>query len=109
MALKGKLCWRLKEERGSLWYRVSSAIFREEDHILRLEGGKGSVWWNNLINIHRGVGASVERWINDNFVLRQVTSFDFILVGSLVGGRGYEMKHLYLGKGGEAWKRHRRL
>jgi hypothetical protein len=33
-----------------------------------------------------------------------VTNFDFILVGSLVGGRGYEMKHLDLGESGEAWK-----
>lgn len=36
-------------------------------------------------------------------------AFDFILVGPLVGGRGYEMKHLGLGGGGEAWKWHRRL
>jgi len=30
LALLSKWCWRLKEERGSLWYRVLAARYGEE-------------------------------------------------------------------------------
>jgi hypothetical protein len=68
MALIGKRRWRLMEEHESLWYKVLVARFGEEGRILRVDGEGGTMWWNNLININQGVGASVGRWIYIDYV-----------------------------------------
>jgi len=41
MALSGKWKGRLKEERGSLWFRVLATKLGDECHFLHAEGERG--------------------------------------------------------------------
>jgi len=54
----------LKEERGCLWYRILAVTYGEVGGVLAMVGG--SIWWNNLISTHEGVGVVVEMWFDDN-------------------------------------------
>jgi hypothetical protein len=55
LALIGKWCWRVLDERESFWYQVLSARYGEEQGRLCFVGGRGSVWWQQLNGVVEGV------------------------------------------------------
>jgi len=69
LSLIGKWCWRLREEKGFLWYRVLVARYGEEGGTIGDEGRLDLVWWNNLSSIRKGDGKWVESWFNNHLRL----------------------------------------
>jgi len=59
-ALLGKWCWRLLTNRDSLWYRVLSARYREEEGRVCDGGCAASAWWQ-VISTMRS-----EEWFRGN-------------------------------------------
>ena len=54
LALLGKWCWRLLEERGCFWYRVLVARYGEEAGRLEVGGRSCSSWWREIARIRDG-------------------------------------------------------
>ena len=73
LALLGKWCWRLLEDRGCFWYRVLVARYGEEAGRLAVGGWSGSSWWREIVKIRDGevgdeggwFGARVSRVLGD--------------------------------------------
>jgi len=66
LSVLGKRCWRLKEVRESLWFRVLSAKHGEEGGTISDGGRFASSWWKNLLSIGSGVGVGFGNWFDDN-------------------------------------------
>ena len=60
VALLGKWCWRLLEERDSLWFRVLSARYGTDEGRLRGGGREASEWWCVVHSLSR------ENWFGDH-------------------------------------------
>jgi len=58
----------LKEERGSLWFRVLLSRFGEGSLFFRADDGRDSVWGLNLVSNGCGVVTVIGNWIDDNCV-----------------------------------------
>lgn len=54
------------EEMDSLWYKVLSTIYGEEEGRICTSRDSGLVWWQNIIGIREGVGVGVGNWLTDN-------------------------------------------
>jgi len=123
VALLGKWCWRLLEDRDSLWFRVLSARYGIEEGRLRGGGCGASEWWRVVHSL------SKERWFTEH-VSRGVGNGRMTLFWSDVwcgrvsfrvrfsrlfelsvykGVSVLEMSQLGWGEGGEAWRWRRRL
>lgn len=37
--------------------------YEEEGGSISEDGGRGSVWWNNITSVSHGVGVGVEKWL----------------------------------------------
>jgi len=59
-ALLGKWCWRLLEDRDSLWFRVLSARYGVVEGRLRGGGREASEWWRVVHSLSR------EDWFSDH-------------------------------------------
>ena len=70
LSLLGKWRWRLKEEKGCLWYRVLYARYGEKRCTISEGGRVALVWWKNLINIRSGEGEGVRSWFAYNLQRR---------------------------------------
>lgn len=64
LALLGKWCWRLREERERLWYIVLMTRYREVGGRIGDGGRLASVWWRNLVSISEGVELGVGNWFD---------------------------------------------
>jgi len=53
VALLGKWCWRLLEDRDSLWFRVLSGRYGTEEGRLRGGGREASEWWRVVHRLSR--------------------------------------------------------
>jgi len=62
LALLGKWCWRLLEDRGCFWYRVLVARYGEEAGRLEDGGRRGSSWWREIVKIRDGDGGDEGGW-----------------------------------------------
>ncbi|AES72012.1 transmembrane protein, putative [Medicago truncatula] len=60
IALLGKWGWRCLVDRDSLWYRVLSARYGEEDGRLCQGGRDGSLWWRDIYQLCE------EGWFNSH-------------------------------------------
>lgn len=58
-------CWR---KGGILWHRVLCARYGEDGGRLQLGGGGGSVWWQQLNKVVKGVGLVDGWWLVSNIV-----------------------------------------
>ncbi|MCI32032.1 receptor-like kinase, partial [Trifolium medium] len=56
LALLGKWCWRMLEDREGLWFRVLAARYGVERGRLRAGGARGSSWWREIVRIRDGGG-----------------------------------------------------
>ena len=127
LSLIGKWCWRLKEERGSLWVRVylqtmerrATILVKGEDllHLggriyLAFEVGVGVGNWFDE-NLCREVGDGIntlfwsDHWL-DGGVLKDIFSRLFTLADNKMAIVA-DMSSWGWGEGGEAWKWQRRL
>jgi len=118
VALLGKWCWRLLEERDSLWFRVLSARYDTDEGRLRGGGREASEWWRVVHSLSR------ENWFGDH-VSRRVGNgrttlfwsdvwcgrvsfrvrFNRLFELSVFKGESVlAMSQLGWGEGGEAWR-----
>ena len=65
LALLGKWCWRLLEDRGCFWYRVLVARYGEEAERLEVGGRSGSSWWREIAKIRNGLGGVGGGWFQE--------------------------------------------
>jgi len=129
LALLGKWCWRLLEDRGSFWYRVLVARYGEEAGRLEVGGRSGSSWWREIAKIRDGevgdeggwFGARVSRvlgdgkntffwfdnWIGDVPLRRRFGRLFDLATNKLISVA--DMFDLGWEEGGEAWRWRRRL
>lgn len=65
MALLGKWCWRLREERDMSLYRILAARYGKVGVWICVGGRLYSVWWKNPHAISEGVclGQGIGSWI----------------------------------------------
>jgi len=123
VALLGKWCWRLLEDRDSLWFRVLSARYGTNEGRLRGGGRVASEWWRVVHSLSR------ESWFSDHVSCwvgnRRTTlfwsdvwcgrvsfrvRFSRLFELSVCKGESvFEMLQLGWGEGGEAWRWRRRL
>jgi hypothetical protein len=54
LSLICKWCWRLREEKGCLWYKALATGYGEDSGTIGDRGRVASVWWRNSISIKRG-------------------------------------------------------
>ena len=66
IALLGKWCWKMLDDREGLWYRVLVARYGEEGGCVMAGGGGGSSWWRDIGRIHDGVGFDGSSWFAEN-------------------------------------------
>jgi len=123
VALLGKWCWRLLEDRDSLWFRVLSARYGTDEGRLRGGGREASEWWRVVHNLSRENWFSdhVSRWVgngrttlfwSDMWCGRVSFSVRFSRLFELSVFKGesvLEMSQLGWGEGGEAWRWRRKL
>ena len=123
LALLGKWCWRVLEDRESLWFRVLSARYGEDEGRLRGGGWEASDWWRVISSLGRELSFSdhVCRYVGNgrntlfwsdvwcggvSFRVRFSRLFDLSV---FKGESVFEMSQLGWGEGGEAWRWRRRL
>jgi len=82
LSVLGKWCWRLKEERGSLWFRVLYAKYGEEGGTISDGGRFASSWLKNLLSIRNGMG--VENLFKDN-LCRELGMTQTLYFGVILG------------------------
>ncbi|GAU41056.1 hypothetical protein TSUD_374110 [Trifolium subterraneum] len=91
IALLGKWCWRMLEDKGGLWFRVLVARYGVARGRVREGGRSGSSWWREIVRIHDGVdGGGVELAVNKSSNVAEMFSLGW-------------------GNGGEAWEWRRQL
>lgn len=69
LALLGKWCWRLLEDRKGLWFRLLAARYGLVGGRLQVGGRERSVWWRTIVNIRDGDGLVSSSWFPDNLRL----------------------------------------
>ena len=123
LALLGKWCWRLLEDKDSLWFRVLSARYGVDEGRLRGGGREASEWWRVVNSLSREICFSdhVSRYVEDgrktlfcsdvwcggvSFRVRFSRLFDLSV---FKGESVFEMSQLGWGEGGEAWRWRQRL
>ena len=116
-------CWRLLEDRDSLWFRVLSARYGIDEGRLRGGGRQASEWWRVVHSLSReswftdhvtrGVGnGRTTRFWSDVWCGRVSFSVRYSRLFELSAFKGESvlgMSQLGWGEGGEAWRWRRRL
>jgi len=123
IALLGKWCWRLMEDRDSLWFMVLPARYGVDEGRLRGGGCEASKWWRVVHSLSRETWFSghVSRYVGNgrktlfwsdvwcgrvSFRVRFSRLFNLSV---FKGESVFEMLQLGWEEGGEAWRWRRRL
>lgn len=128
VAILGKWCWRLREEKERLWHRVLPAHYGEVGGRIDKGGRLDSMWRKNIYVICQGVGLGVWNWFQYNFscnvddmsstlfwwnpwLTRGVLKERLCRLFDLAENKMVSVldESLRLGADWEAWKWHRRL
>ena len=66
LSLLRKWCWRLREEKSYLWYKVLTAKHDEEGGTIGNGGRIASMWWSNVLSNKGGAEERVDSWFTDH-------------------------------------------